>query len=341
MVALPRQEQDAFCEDPDSRYPFVLIYGPNRGLVSERIDCLLKNIRGKSSDAFSVVALEGDTLASDSGRLADEARTIGLFGDRRILHVRAGSRSFVDSLKALLADPPAETWIVIEAGNLDGKAALRAACEASKVCAVIPCYEDDARQLGALVDGAVARAGMTIDRDAREALVSLTGADRLSTRAEIEKLLFYAGDRKRIALDDVRAVVADASALALDDVLDAAAAGHAAAMLRALSRVREAGVAPGTLMNAAIRHLSQLHRLALQVEQGVEIDNAMKSGRVFFRRQNDYRAALRRLGARSLEQTIIAFGAAELESRRMPQLGDAIAERALLSLAERGKRKTG
>lgn len=341
MVALPRQEQDTFCEDPDPRYPFVLIYGPNRGLASERVDHLLKNIRGKSADAFSVVALEGDLLAADPGRLADEARTIGLFGDKRILHVRAGSRSFVDSLKAVLGDPPPETWIVIEAGNLDGKSALRTACEASKVCAVIPCYEDDARQLGALVDGAVMRAGMTIDRDAREALVSLTGADRLSTRAEIEKLIFYAADKKRIALEDVRAVVADASALALDDVLDAAAAGNAVAMLRALSRVRESGVAAVTLLNAAIRHVSQLHRLALQIEQGTEIDSALKSGRVFFRRQNDYRTALRRLGARSLQNTLVAFGAAELESRRMPQLGDAIAERALLSLAERGKRKAG
>ncbi len=85
MVALPRSDYDSFVEDPDPRYPIVLIYGPNRGLVSERIDTLLKNVRGKSADEFTVVTLEGDTLASDPGKLSDEARTIGLFGDRRDL----------------------------------------------------------------------------------------------------------------------------------------------------------------------------------------------------------------------------------------------------------------
>ena len=43
MVAIPRSDYDSFCEDPDPRYPVVLIYGPNRGLVSERIETLLKN----------------------------------------------------------------------------------------------------------------------------------------------------------------------------------------------------------------------------------------------------------------------------------------------------------
>ena len=130
MVALKRNEYDSFCEDPDPRYPVVLIYGPNRGLVSERVNTLLQRVRGKSDDAFTVVALDGDVLASDPGKLSDEARTIGLFGDKRILHVRAGARSFADSLKALLADPPSETLVVIEAGDVTNKSPLRTLCEA-------------------------------------------------------------------------------------------------------------------------------------------------------------------------------------------------------------------
>ncbi len=341
MVALKRNEYDSFVEDPDPRYPIVLIYGPNRGLVSERVSTLLKNTRGDSSDAFTVVALEGDALASDPGKLSDEARTIGLFGDRRILHVRAGSRSFVDSLKALLADPPKETLVVIEAGDIANKAPLRALCEASPKCAVIPCYDDDARQIGFLIDGAVSRAGLTIDRDAKETLIELVGSDRLSTRGEIEKLIFYSAESKRISLADVKAVIADASALALDDVIDAAAAGNTKAALQALTRARASGTSPASIINAAIRHLSQLHRFALQMEAGEsDIEEMLKRGRVFFRRIDDYKAALRRLGARSIENALISLGEAELESRRSADLAGAIAERAILSLAERGKRKS-
>jgi DNA polymerase-3 subunit delta len=340
MVALKRTEYDSFCEDPDPRYPVVLIYGPNRGLVSERVSTLLKNVRSTSDDAFSVVVLDGDALASDAGKLSDEARTIGLFGDRRVLHVRAGSRSFADSLKALLADTPKETLVVIEAGDVANKSPLRTLCEASPKCAVIPCYDDDARQIGALIDSAVLRAGLSIDRDAKETLIELVGADRLSTRAEIEKLIFYAVEAKRITLADVRAVIADASALAIDDVVDAAAAGDAKSALRAFGRARAGGTSPATIINAAIRHLSQLHRFALQLEAGESnVEEMLKRGRVFFRRMDDYKAALRRLGSRSIESALVTLGEAELESRRSADLAAAIAERAILSLAERGKRK--
>lgn len=339
MVALNRSDYDSFVEDPDPRFSVVLIYGPNRGLVSERIETLLKNLRGKNSDDFTVVLLDGDALASDPGKLSDEARTIGLFGGKRILHVRAGGRSFVEGLKPLLEEPVRETVIAIEAGDIAKNSPLRAACEAAKSAAVIPCYDDDARTIGALIDSSLLRAGMTIDRDAKEALVGLVGADRLSTRAEIEKLIFYAGDTKKIALADIRAVVADASGLAIDDVLDAAAAGDSKAALRALSVARAEGTSPASIINAAIRHLAALHKMSLQVEAGEDTESVLKRSRVFWRRMDHHKRALRRLGSRSIENALISLGEAELESRRSSELADVIAERAILSLAERGKRK--
>jgi DNA polymerase-3 subunit delta len=340
MVALPRSDYDSFVEDPDPRYPVVLIYGPNRGLVSERIETLLKNVRGKSADDFTVVTLDGDALASDPGKLSDEARTIGLFGDKRILHVRAGGRSFVEGLKPLLEDPTRETLIAIEAGDLAKNAPVRAACEAAKSAAVIPCYDDDARTIGALIDSSALRAGISMDRDAKEALVSLVGSDRLSTRAEIEKLIFYVGDAKKITLVDVRAVVADASGLAIDDVLDAAAAGDSKAALRALTAARAEGTSPASILNAAIRHLSSLHRMSLQIEAGEDAESVLKRNRVFWRRMDDHKRALRRFGSRTIESVLISLGEAELQSRRSSALADVIAERAILSLAERGKRKS-
>lgn len=339
MVALSRSDYDSFCEDPDPRYSVVLIYGPNRGLVSERIETLIKSARGKSSDEFTVITLDGDALASDPGRLSDEARTIGLFGGKRILHVRAGGRSFVDSLKPLLADSPNETLIAIEAGDLAKNAPVRTICEAAKSAAVIPSYDDDARTIGALIDSSVLRAGLTIERDAKETLIGLVGSDRLSTRAEIEKLIFYAASNRKITLADVRAVVADASGLAIDDVLDAATAGDSKAALRAFSAARAEGTTPATILNAAIRHLFSLHRMSLQIEAGEDTDMILKRNRVFWRRADDHKRALRRLGSRSIESALIALGEAELETRRCSALSDVIAERAILSLAERGKRK--
>ena len=164
----------------------------------------------------------------EPSRLVEEAHTIPLFGGRRAVWVKAGGRNFVAAVEAVLASPPADCRIVIEAGDLRRTAPLRALCEKAKFAAVIACYVDSERDLVRLVDDEMREARLAIAPDARAALVSLIGGDRQASRSEIRKLALYAHGKDRVTLDDVLAVVADASALALDAVIDAAFAGKTA-----------------------------------------------------------------------------------------------------------------
>ena len=117
MTALRTSEVETFLADPDPRRPVILIYGPDLGLVRERADAVVEAV-APGADPFAVVPLEGDAIASDPGRLIDEARTIGLFGGKRVIRVRAGGKSFNDALETLLENPPTDAIVVIEAGEL-------------------------------------------------------------------------------------------------------------------------------------------------------------------------------------------------------------------------------
>jgi DNA polymerase-3 subunit delta len=341
VVALRAGDIDSFLARPDPRRPVVLIYGPDAGLVSERATALLAATSGDNSDPFAVVPLEGDAIASDPGLLQDEARTFGLFGGRRIVRVRAGSRNFAPALEAVLNDPP-NALVLIEAGELRPTSPLRSLCEKSPAAAVIPCYADSERDLLRLVERALKEAGLTIETDAREELMGLLGADRLASRAELDKLVLYAQGEGRIGLDDVRAIIADASALVLDDAVDAAAAGEREAALTALRKARAAGVSATVVLGAAIRHVVNLHRLRLSLDRGGRpgeiIDNARP--KIFFRRKPAFERALARFDSASLEGTIVSLSLANLEARRNFVLADAIAERALLNLARGARPRT-
>jgi DNA polymerase-3 subunit delta len=338
VVALRAGEIDSFLARPDPRRPVVLIYGPDAGLVSERMAALLAAAAGNNSDPFAIVPLEGDAIAADPGLLQDEARTFGLFGGRRIVRIRAGSRNFAPALEAVLDDPP-NALVLIEAGELRPTSPLRALCEKSPAAAVIPCYADGERDLMRLVDRALKDAGLTIEAEAREELLGLLGADRLASRAELDKLALYAQGEGRIGVEDVRAIIADASALVLDDAVDAAAAGEREAALAALRKARAAGVSATALLSAAIRHVVNLHRLRLSVDRGTRPAEVIENARpkIFFRRKPAFERALLRLDAAALEVTIVSLSLANLEARRNFVLADAIAERALLNLA-RGAR---
>jgi DNA polymerase-3 subunit delta len=334
VVALRAGDVERFLARPDPNRPVILVYGPDAGLVRERVDRLLHSESG-SDNPFALVTIDGDTLAADPARLADEARTIGLFGDQRRVHVRAGARSFADALAGLLADPPNNTRVVIEAGDLRKGSPLRQQMESSPAAAVLPCYADDERAILALIERTLKDAGLSIDTDAREALVRLLGADRLATRSELEKLVVYAQGQARISFDDIQAVTADAAALALDETLDAAAAGEEEAALSALARTRGAGIPANAVLIAAIRHVANLHRLALRVERGEPARELVqrKDAGIHFRRQPRFARALARFNPAALEQRMTALAAAAISARRTTALADALVEQELLKLA--------
>src|SRR4051794_28082189 len=90
MVALKTSEADSFVTRPDPARAVVLVFGPDAGLVSERVDAIVRASVDDPSDPFSLVRLDGDAVASDPARLVDEATTVPLFGGRRAIRVRAG-----------------------------------------------------------------------------------------------------------------------------------------------------------------------------------------------------------------------------------------------------------
>ena len=102
MVAIKASEVDAFIARPDPARPVVLVFGPDAGLVSERVNALIKASVDDVNDPFALARLESDDLAAEPSRLVEEAQTIPLFGGRRAVWVKAGGRNIAPSVEPLL-----------------------------------------------------------------------------------------------------------------------------------------------------------------------------------------------------------------------------------------------
>ncbi len=263
---------------PDAARPVVLVFGADAGLVRERAEKIIKASVDNPDDPFSLVRLEGDDLSGDAGRLVDEANTIPLFGGKRAVWVKAGGRNNIaPAVEALLASPPVDCRVVIEAGDLRRTAPLRSLCERSKSAAAIPCYLDGQPEISRLIDEEMQAASLSIASDARAALLPLLGGDRQASRNEIRKLALYAHGKDQIVLEDVIAVVSEASALALDGIVDAMFAGRIPEAESQFAKARAAGATLSSIMSALMRQLSSLHKMRLSIEQGGSIGQVTAS----------------------------------------------------------------
>lgn len=341
MVALRGRDIISFLAKPDSGKPVVLIYGPDAGLVRERADALIASALDDPKDPFALVRLDGDELASEPSRLVDEALAIPMFGGRRAIRVRAGSRSFASGVETLLDSPPKDCRIVIEAGDIKPESPLRRLCEKATTAVAIGCYPDAEADLARLIDDELRAAHLSISRDARAVLTSLLGGDRMASRNELRKLALYAHGRGEITLDDVMASVSDASDLKLDTIVDAAFAGRPSVVEAEFAKAMVAGTYPGQIIVTAQRHAAFLHKMSLAVDAGAQPAAALESGfpRLHFSRKSAAEAALKTFTPQRLAQVIDQLASAALDTRKLGPLGAAIAERALLSIAANARKR--
>jgi DNA polymerase-3 subunit delta len=341
MTAIKASDVDRFISRPDPAQPIVLVFGPDAGLVRERVDALVRASVDDPGDPFALARIEGDELAGNPARLVEEAHTVPLLGGRRAVLVKAGARNIASAVETIIASPSSECRVIIEAGNLGKSAPLRSLCEKAKVAAALPCYADNERALGQLIDEEMREANLVIAPDARATLLALLGSDRLASRNEIRKLTLYAQGKKNIEIADVMAVVADASQMALDGVVDAVFAGRTGEVDAEFGKARASGSSPAAIVSAAIRQVANLHKMKLALEDGDAIEFVMKRAAppVHFSRERAVGEALRAWSPARLLRAMEQLAETSLEMRRNAPLAEAIAQRILLSIAVTARKR--
>jgi DNA polymerase-3 subunit delta len=341
VVALRGKEIDAFLARPDPGRPIILLYGPDAGLVRERADALLASAVDDPNDPFSLVRLDGDELSAEPSRLVDEALTVPLFGGRRAIRVRAGSRNFASGVDTLAETSLKDCRIVIEAGDLRPESPLRKICERAKTAVAIGCYPDGERDLAKLIDDELRLANLRLAGDARAALMALLGGDRQASRNELRKLTLFAHGEGEVTLDHVMAVVADASEMKLDPIVDGAFAGRPDLVESEFAKAMVAGTYPGVIISAAQRQAAWLHKSALAVAEGTPVSTLLDGGfpRLHFSRKPMTETALRNFSAAKLVAIIEQLATAALDMRKQTSLAAAIAQRTLLSIAANARRR--
>ncbi|MBX3584069.1 MAG: DNA polymerase III subunit delta [Rhizobiaceae bacterium] len=342
MAQKKAHEVEAFLRRPSDNITIVLLYGPDRGLVSERATAFAAQTGLPLDDPFSVVRLEASE-AEQEGRLLDEARTVPMFSNRRLLWVRnaGGQKSLAEDVKSLSADPPRDAIILMEAGELKKGAPLRAVVEGSAIGMALPCYADEDRGIDSLIDDELGKAGLAITMEARAALRRNLGGDRLASRGEIAKLALYARGKRQVDVEDVQALTGDVSAVSVDEIVDSVLDGRITDFDSAFSRFTLGGNQVYLVLAGAIRQLQSLQIMRAAVEDGRTAASVVAAARppAFFSRRKLVERVLERASGETLQRALARLHSAVLATRRQPELSGELARLALLATAIEARRR--
>lgn len=342
MAQLKAHEVENWLRRPNP-FPIVMIYGPDRGLVSERARAFAEASKLPLDDPFTVVRMDAGAV-EEAGGLLDEAQTISMFSSDRLIWVRnAGAqKKFIDDVKALADDPPAGATILIEAGDLKKGVGLRAIVEASKSAIALPCYADAGRDLDSLIDDELARSQIGIEPEARALLKRLLGGDRLATRSELTKLALFAAGEPKITVQHVSELSGDVAELSLGEVIDAVTTGDLGGFDRQFHRYIGAGGQLFLVHSAMLREFWQMRPMRAEMElKGKSASQLVEQARppIHFSRKANVQAALSLWPLEALDRALGRLQECVLDSRRRADLADDLTHRLLMALCAEASRR--
>ncbi len=337
MAQKKASDVDRFIASPDKSIPLILLYGPDRGLVSERADKLAAGFNINHDDPMSAFRFEADDIASDPGKLSDEAYAISMFGENKIIRIKGATRkNILIALKPVLESPPPQCWIIYEGGDLKRDSALRKLIEKSGNAMALPCFHDSVAALDQLIREEITTQNLTMDADTKNYLRSMLGEDRRASRNELNKLALFAHGEKTITREQITALLGNVSAVANDDIIDAACQGRTDFLQTRLDQLFESGGAPDMLIWALLRHFQMLHQFrATMASTGSRPASIIAAARppIHFSRRDAVSRSLQKWRLSKLEIALTRINKAFFETRSKPALARSIAATTLLAIA--------
>ena len=322
---------------PDPSATGTLIYGADAMRVALKRQELIGRLIGpEGEEEMRLERLSGADLRKDATLLDSAIKAQGFFPGPRVAFVEEAGDAVAKTIAAALADwQPGDAQIVVTAGSLNARSALRKAFEAHKSAFAIGIYNDPPTRDE--IEADLRRAGLRdISPDAMADLAALARViDPGDLRQTIGKLALYKlDDDTPVSSADVEANAPLTTEAALDDMLNIVAEARTAEIGPVMQKLAGQGIQPVGLCIGATRHFRTLHAAASD-PGGPGSGIAKARPPVFGARRDRMLRQAQNWGLYRLEEALHMLTDTDLKLRsagqRAPQM--ALVERTLIRLS--------
>lgn len=326
---------------PPADVRFFLLYGPDEA-GSLALARRLERAMGPEAERID---LDGTALRDDPARLADEAASFSMFGDKRWIRINGMGEESVPALTALLEAEAAGNPVIAVAGALKPASKLaKLALEHKQVLAFIS-YQPDARESEQIAVAIAREGGLRLPPELARRIVDLANGDRALMSGEIEKLILYldaAPDQPREATEEaLDALSADNPESNAAPLVNAVLGGDLKAMHRELGQLAEVGAAMASVLRPLLARAMLIANIRASFDQGGRLEAAVEAAgkQVFWKEKGLVTRQVRLWNAQGIARVIQRLSQAERASRSGRGLGELLVRHELLTIARQAARE--
>ncbi|WP_045857156.1 DNA polymerase III subunit delta [Teredinibacter purpureus] len=285
--------------------PVYFITGDEPLIVQECCDTIRQAAR---EQGFSERELHHTDTHFSWDELYNSANALSLFADKKIIEIRihngkpadAGSKAIVE----YCSSPNDDTLLLLVSPKIDSRSQKSKWFTAiEKVGATVQVWPIGIPQMPRWVDQRLKAAGLHADSEAIDILCARTEGNLLAAVQEIEKLKLAAEDNF-IDAQLMTAAVMDSARYDIFGLVDKAIYGDSRSAATSLQGLRSEGTEPLTLLWALTREIRSLNNIKEAMDTGESFDAAARKNGVWEKRKPLFKAALKRIKPRQLQDLI-------------------------------------
>ena len=264
-------------------YKLCLLFGQDESVISSKSRGILNIFKDKN-----VVNISSDELKNNSGRIFEEFQSISFFSDKTIIVVKLSERpnDITKNIKQIFEnlDINNNNFILLIAGDLTTSSSLRKFCEDNEYTVAIGCYSETESDILNFIRTKLKEYNFTFNTDVINKIYSNIGNNTLLIEKEIEKIALYKDTNKNLTIYDIENTTKDISESEISEFINYFCTLNKDKTFNSLDKLLKENQKI-VLIRSLISHFLLIQKIQYRISIGENIENAIKSEKVFWKEQ--------------------------------------------------------
>tara|TARA_B110000438_G_scaffold231536_1_gene226894 strand:- start:1034 stop:2053 length:1020 start_codon:yes stop_codon:yes gene_type:complete len=300
-------------------YNFFLLYGENIGLKKDFREIFKNELKKKNNNLENLSFYENEI--TDNGEdFYNSIYSGSLFGDKKLITIFDSSDKIFKEVSDIYEKHSKDVFLIILSNVLDKKSKLRNFFEKSKETVCIPCYPDTERDLESIATTELKKNNIALSRETINLLVEKSNSDRNNLRNEIEKIISYSLNKKKIDFEEINSLINLSGDFKSDALINECLSGNILQYKKIISELYANTLNQIFLLRILSNKVQRLLKIKKQIVGINDLDNIINASRppIFWKEKPVVKKQLSIWSLHDLKKIIDRINNTELLCKKNP-----------------------
>jgi DNA polymerase-3 subunit delta len=307
------------------KFNFFLLYGENVGLKKDIRKLITKEVQHKN-ESVEILFLYENEIINNEENFYNSIFGGSLFGDKKIITIYDATDKIIEKLSYIYEKYPKNVSLIIFSETLEKKSKLRNFFEINEKTICIPCYLDNEKDLAKIAQLELKKNNIILSQEIINLLIEKSNSDRNNLRNEIDKIISFSLNKKKLELDDIKSLINFSGDYKSDIFINECLCGNINQYKKIISELYTGTVNQILLLRILSNKIQRLLKMKEGDNKKSNIDNIINAIKppIFWKEKPLVKKQLSIWNLNDLKKMINEINSTELLCKKNPNISNAI-----------------